>query len=567
MAAMPIQVLDEAVATRIAAGEVVERPASVVKELVENALDAGARTVSVETEGGGVNLIRVSDDGAGIPAAELETAFQRYATSKLSSVADLARVSTFGFRGEALPSIAAVAEVEVVTCTAGAPAGEVLRLHQGQPAGRGQRARARGTTVTVRGLFQTVPARLKFLKSNATENAHIARVVSGYALAFPGVRFSLRIDGRHVLATGGSGRLIDAAIEVYGVEVARGLMPIAAPAMPPGGITISGMISQPSLTRANRDSLSLFVNRRAISSRPLAYAVEEAYHGLLMPGRHPLAIINISLPPEEVDVNVHPTKAEVKFRDERAVFTAVQRAVRATLVAQAPVPRMEEPLATYRAVPPAARPLWGTGREQHPPPAGPPAGTPSPPLPALRVLGQVASTYIVAEGPDGLYLVDQHAAHERVLYEKYRRQLAAHRVEVQPLLKPTPFEVSPAGAELLRANLATLAEAGFSLEPFGEHSYLVRTIPALLSGGDWAAAVREVLDGGPAGTEDWTERMAVSLACHAAVRAGKTLNLAEMRHLLRELEQASLPRTCPHGRPTVLRIGNDHLEREFGRRG
>jgi len=331
---MPIRVLEQNVAAKIAAGEVVERPASVVKELVENSLDAGASQVSVEARGGGVSLIRVTDNGSGIPPGEVETAFDRHATSKVSTVEDLDSIATLGFRGEALPSIAAVAVVEIATCVAGESAGDFVSLRNGAVVEHRSEGHARGTTVTVRDLFRSVPARLKFLKSTTTENSHIARVVSEYALAFPEVRFALTIDGRSVLRTPGTGQLIESAIEVYGLQVARDLLDIKGSddtwqggnaTAPP---VVTGMVGSPGLSRANRDYLSFFVNRRSISSRSLAWAVEEAYQGMLMTGRHPVAIVNIAIPPGEVDVNIHPSKAEVKFRNERAVFTAVQRAVR-----------------------------------------------------------------------------------------------------------------------------------------------------------------------------------------------------------------------------------------------
>ncbi len=573
---MSIKILDETVASQIAAGEVVERPASVVKELVENSLDAGASRISVEAQGGGINLIRVTDDGSGIPPGELELAFSRYATSKVSSISDLTSIMSFGFRGEALPSIAAVADVEVVTCTADGSAGESLSLSNGTIINRGRQGHPRGTTVAVRNLFRAVPARLKFLKSVNTENGHIARVVSECALACPGVRFSLTIDGRDVLSTPGSGQLLDAIIGVYGLEVARNLLELrAANDTWHGNDTMSspvatGMTGSPALNRANRDYLSFFVNRRSIKSRLLSWAVEEAYRGLLMQGRHPVAIINITIPPGELDVNIHPTKAEVKFRNEQAIFRTVQRAVRGTLVELAPVPRIDEPAATYKTPPTSSTgQLWeALGRETVP--KGEPLEvepTPLVSLPALRVLGQVDSTYIVAEGPDGLYLIDQHAAHERVLYEKFREQQSKQQIEVQGLLEPVPFEVTPQQDEVLRTGYQQLAESGFSIESFGDRTYLVRAIPALLDRKDWAGMVRELLDNAIEGkVTDWADGIAITLACHSAVRAGKVLSHEEIRGLIQQLEQSKMSRTCPHGRPTVLHMSSRQLEREFHRR-
>ena len=567
---MAIRVLDPKVAGRIAAGEVVERPASVVKELVENSLDAGATRVSVEARGGGVGLIRVTDDGSGIGTDEVETAFGRFATSKLGTADDLYSITTLGFRGEALPSIAAVADVEAITCLGGRASGDFVRLHDGEVAEHRPAGRSTGTTVTVRGLFRAVPARLKFLRSAATENAHIARVVSRYALAFPEVGFTLDIDGRTVLNTPGTGRDTDAVAAVYGAEVASKLLPIRAddaPRWQNGGPEVAGMVGGPDLSRANRDSLSLFVNRRWISSRNLAWAVEEAYQGMLMTGRHPVAIIKIRIPPGEVDVNIHPTKAEVKFRNERAMFAAVQKAVRSTLVESAPLARIEDPVAPYTA-PPSARQSWSTPRPAPSTFMLPLEATPTPGavLPALRVLGQLDSTYIIAEGPDGLYLIDQHAAHERVVYERVLDQQARRQVEVQGLLEPVPLEVTPEQDEVLRDGYKQLEAFGFSIEPFGNRTYLVRSIPAVLGGKEWGAMMREALDAVIEGKRtDWTEDITVTLACHSAIRAGQTLTDNEMRELVRQLEQTGVPRSCPHGRPTVIHLSTRQLEREFRR--
>ena len=318
---MPIKILDKESVSKIAAGEVVERPASVVKELVENSLDAGSSQISVEVTGSGVSLIRVTDNGCGMPPSELELAFERHATSKIASFEDLATTSSLGFRGEALPSITAVAQVDISSCAVSESIGGYLALEDGTVITRRSQGRSQGTTVTVRSLFRNLPARLKFLKSQATENSHIANVVSQYALAFPEVKFSLSIDGRASLRTPGSGHLIDSVIAVYGLEVARNMLEVSSDQGWQGGADsslpqVTGMVGSPAVSRSSRSYLSFFVNRRWTSNRMLAWAVEEAYHGLLMRGKHPLAIINISLPSEEVDINIHPTKTEVKFRNE-----------------------------------------------------------------------------------------------------------------------------------------------------------------------------------------------------------------------------------------------------------
>jgi DNA mismatch repair protein MutL len=569
---MTIKVLSPQVAAKIAAGEVVERPASVVKELLENALDAGAGQIAVETKGGGLESVRLTDDGFGIAADDLETAFGRYATSKITKVEDLDGIATLGFRGEALASIAAVAQIDITTAIPESTVGDALTLRDGVVVRHVQQARPHGTTITVSGLFRNVPARLKFLKSTATENSHIAGVVSQYALAYPEVKFTLNIDGRAALQTPGSGKLMDVVIAVYGVDTARRMLEVnggevgwqEGQAVP---ITVTGMAGAPNVNKAGRDALSFFVNRRVIGSRLLTRAVEEAYQGLLMQGRHPIAIINISLPPSEVDVNIHPTKAEVKFQNERAIFTAVQRAVRSTLVATAPVPKIEEtqkPYTGQSAVGP--RSLWPS--QNYEPGAIPlpePVQTPRLTLPVLRVIGQAAGNYIIAEGPDGLYVIDQHAAHERIMYEQLTAQKAGRTIQVQGMLEPYSFEVTPQQDEILKTEAGNLREFGFTIEPFGERTYLVRAVPSVLKDGDWLAALREILDSPRNKTTNTEDDIIKSLACHSAVRAGKTLTDDEMRELIRQLEQVNLPNTCPHGRPTMLHLSIRQLEREFGR--
>jgi len=566
---MPIKVLEPQIVSRIAAGEVVERPASVVKELVENSLDAGATQISVEARGGGVSLIRVVDNGSGLPADEVELAFSRYATSKITGLDDLESILSLGFRGEALASIAAVAEVELTTCAAGKSNGTYLTLKGGEVTSRGSRGRSPGTTVSVSSLFRQVPARLKFLKSRATEASHIANIVSRYALAFPEVGFTLSLDGRVTLRTPGSGQLMDCIVEVYGLEVARNMLEIKAQGwdgvVKGSSPTVSGMVGSPKIGRSSRDYLSLFVNRRWVKHRLLAWAVEEAYHGLLMTGKHPVAIINLTLPPQEIDVNVHPTKTEIRFRDESAVFSAVQRAVRQTLIQLTPVPRIEEVMVSRRVSLAPRPPLRKSVSDDmgHVSPSAAASQTPARSLPVLRVVGQLLSSYIIAEGPGGLYLIDQHAAHERILFEQVKERWSRREIEVQALLEPVPFEVTPRQAEVLSSHLEKLSEFGFAIEPFGEKTFLVRSVPALLTGRDWLGAIREILDAGGGG--DWEEKLAVSLACHSAVRAGQVLTNDEMREMVLKLERVSLPHTCPHGRPTLIHLSLEQLEREFGR--
>ncbi|MDP7469370.1 MAG: DNA mismatch repair endonuclease MutL, partial [Dehalococcoidia bacterium] len=530
----------------------------------ENALDAGASQITVEVKGGGVDVIRVLDNGHGIPPQEVEMAFQRYATSKISSTEDLDGITTLGFRGEALPAMAAVAEVEILTRHLREKVGTYISLQDGQTLQRRSRARPPGTTITVRYLFRGFPARLKFLKSRPTENGHTSAVVSHYALAFPGVKFNLYLEGRQALRTSGDADLRQASLEVYNLEVSEALLEVE-------GKNVTGLISPPSLTRSNRSHQSFFVNRRWVRNPMLSWALEDAYQGLLSSGRHPMAVLHLDIPPEDLDVNIHPAKAEVKFRDQRIVTAAIQDAVCKALD-HMPVPRME------------ARPSWmnrgmgqgvpAGGRQPalftaHTSPAAGPAMTQvsstSPSV--LRPVGQVCNNYIVAEGPDGLYLMDQHTVHERILYERLMAQRDKQTVEVQGLLEPMVLEMDRRQQSALEYGGEALSGYGFTVEPFGEGNLLVRAVPAMLQGTGVKQALEEVLGSLDRGGEaEWPRRIATSLACHGAVRAGQSLSLDEMRELLRGLEDCNQPYICPHGRPVMLHFSSSNIDKQFGRR-
>ncbi len=572
----PIRQLDAALAAKIAAGEVVERPASVVKELLENALDAGATRVRVELEGGGQSLIRVQDDGCGIPAEQVELAFQRHATSKLATLDDLFRIRTLGFRGEALPSIAAVADVELATCVAGGARGVVVHAHDGEPLRTAPRGLPPGTTVTVRELFAAVPARLKFLKSRSGEVAAVQGVVAHYAMAYPHLRLSLYSDGRPVFASPGSGALGDVLGALYGADVAARTIEMRGEHR---DTAVWGLISPPDLTRPSRAYQSFFVNGRWVRNRMLTVALEEAYHTHLMVGRHPICVLYLTLPPELVDVNVHPAKTEVKFLYDREVFATVRNAATTAVLATMPTPGKtlggidlpgdelaaaeQQELGLEAGVAPLA-PREGAG--------GPTARARSDMMPLLRVLGQANSLYIIAEGPDGIYMVDQHAAHERVLFDELVGAAADRPVEAQYLLEPLAVELSPAQFEVLEECAADLEPLGFTVEPFGAGACLARAVPAVLSDGDPAGALRELLESrsagkGEAAPADWRERSLTTIACKSAVKAGQPLSMEEMRQLVYRLETTARPRTCPHGRPTMILLSASQLEREFGRRG
>jgi DNA mismatch repair protein MutL len=597
---MSIKVLPAEVAAKIAAGEVVERPASVVKELVENAIDAGATEIKIEIRQGGIRLMRVVDSGCGIPGDEVELAFARHSTSKLESASDLARVSTLGFRGEALASIAAVAQVTLVSRTAQESVGTQVKVENGTIVGCEGKGCPQGTVVTVENLFYNVPARLKFLRRESTEAGHISQLVSCYALAYPELRFSLLRDGRLAFQSTGSGKLYDVLVKVYGLEAARQMLPVESDngvsdrdLRPTAegdqtSIRVHGYVSSPSLHRSNRRYLTFFVNRRWVQDRSLSYAASEAYHTLLPTGRYPIVVLNVDLDPAEVDVNVHPTKREVRFRRGNEVFAAVQKAVRRVLTEGSPLPTVAS--RPHPVGSPAEGPsLWGqprrltgVGGERRPlgqlameiqrtaedalSTAVPPQLRPK--LPMLRVLGQLGQTYIIAEGPGGMYLIDQHTAHERVLYERFTAERARMAVASQQLLSPLPLELTPRQHAAMAEHVEALTELGFEIEPFGGETFLLRAVPAALERGDIGQAVTEILDElAEEGTGETREETAlISVVCHSAVRAGQTLSMEEMRDLVRQLEETNLPHTCPHGRPTMIHLSAEQLAREFGRR-
>ncbi len=574
---MPIRVLDPGLAAQIAAGEVVERPVSVVKELVENSIDADASRITVEIKGGGVERVRVSDDGAGIPAGEAPVAFQRHATSKLTSHEQLDSIGTLGFRGEALPSIAAVSLTTIQTRPHAETAGFRMALRWGEVTEAGPHGCPAGTTVEVADLFGNLPARRKFLRSANGEAHRIHELVSRYALAFPEIRFQLVNEGRTSFTTSGQGQHLEALAVVYGAEAAAHMLEVSAED-PETGYVVEGFASNPGISRANRSYLTLFVNRRWIQNRSLAFAVEESYSGLLQVKRYPLAAINIAVPYGEVDVNSHPAKREVRFRNEGRVFSTVQRAVRAALAADSPVPSFAPPDAPLRQ--PGGLSFVGRGasgggrsdRHEPRPPAEPfvpaEAAMIARPATPLRVVGQLKLTYIVAEGPGGMYLVDQHAAHERVLFDRLAQQMQDRGSLSQPLLAPVSVELTPSQTETLEANLTSVLAYGFDVESFGDRGYLLRAVPSVLKPEDPARALADILDmtaleGLVRRKEDVT---AASIACHGAVRAGKQLTEAEMRALLEQLEATPNPHTCPHGRPTMVHFSSYLMEREFGRR-
>lgn len=695
---MPIRQLAPDVAAKIAAGEVVERPASVVKELIENSIDAGATQIRVEVMNGGLQLIRVIDNGSGIPADELSLALARHATSKVAQIDDLEHIRSLGFRGEALASIAAVADVTLLSHHRAASQGAQIHAQSGELSSVTTAASPEGTSLTVRNLFSAVPARLKFLKSRNTEVSHCLHLLEQYALAYPGIRFSVSSEGRQLFSTPGDGQLSSVLVEIYGLQVAEQMVPISSldgnddDAERP---VVSGYTSLPACYKSTRQHMSFFVNHRWVLSRMLNYAVEEAYHSLLLPGRHPIAVVNVAVDPTQIDVNVHPAKTEIRFLKERRVYAAILRAIRGAVLAEAAVPTWSGHNARARQVPVApAEPMnastnlddeadllpldkdlpaenassipalpqdspWLTVTEEEsgtrPPltsrlwqshidlkdhttgenPLSKPlrpaeegeADIPMPParesmaeraarsevgsfqapdllprptvpdkkeqapfsaieaslpvqrelslkdqghLPALRVIGQLAQSYIVTEGQDGLYLIDQHAAHERILLERMVAAMQARAPLSQLLLTPIQLDLAPSELGALEDHLAQVERIGFELEIL-ERAVLVRAVPQVLVKQMNARSLHELLAELTAPenlghAETWEEHALANVACKAAIKANYFLTVSEMREMLTQLAQTQAPYSCCHGRPTTVSFSLSALEREFGRR-
>jgi DNA mismatch repair protein MutL len=578
-----IQVLPPEVANQIAAGEVVERPASVVKELVENSLDAGASRVSVAVAAGGADLVEVADDGVGMDRDDALAAIERHATSKVRGAEDLAAISTLGFRGEALPSIASVSRLTLTTSTGGSEGTRVV-VAAGRRVAAGPAAHPRGTTVQVEELFHNAPARRKFLRAPATEAAHLLEGLVRIGAAHPGVAFRLASGGVESFNWPAVDGLQARVADLFGPATAAALRPVTRRE---GSIGLTGLQSAPSLQRPTTRDLMLYVNGRPIRDRRLLHAVGEAYATLLPRGRFPVVVLFLDLPLDAVDVNVHPAKHEVRFARPSAVHDLIFRALRDGLETSRPVaPFGGRPLALGEAAP--ATP-WGGAAPDSPVPTTEASSAPErfgiaaardPRTPVLdptgaadrpRALAQYASTWIIAETAEGLLLVDQHAAHERVMYERLLAESEARRVERQRLLFPLVVDLPAPQAAHLLAAAAVFEDFGFTVAPFGPASLRLEEIPALMPPAAAERFVREVLDDlldreRPRAPGDLRHRIAATAACHVSVRAGETLTPAAMDGILDSLGRAAAPMTCPHGRPTLLRLDRARLEREFGRR-
>jgi DNA mismatch repair protein MutL len=566
-------------ASRIAAGEVVERPASVVKELIENSLDAGATEISVWIEKSGTSVIRVTDNGEGMTPEDLTLAAERHATSKLKEDEDLFRISTLGFRGEALPSIGSVAKMDILSRALSAASGHRLHIEGGKKDDLAPTAASVGTAIEIRDIFFNTPARRKFLKAPATELSHICDVVNRMALAHPSVHFRLQHDGRTVADYVAVADAKDRLHQVLGREVAKGLAPFSRRF---GETTVHGYLSAAPTSFPNARYLYTFVNRRYVRDRVLTHAVLFGYETLLMKGQYPAVVLFLEVPFADVDVNVHPAKYEVRFRRQSDIHDAVSRAVRGALRLEA-----KEPLA---AAMPWPAPFAGVREASLPygvrspasrfeaPPAWPEVfAMPERTQPSLsgffssmQVLGQILGCYIICVSADGLVLLDQHAAHERVAFEGLRRQLNAGRVERQSLLIPQSVDLTAGEMMLLEQKLDVMERFGFSLEPFGPGSYAITSVPALLPEGDCAQIVRQMVaelaevDTSAKLRQHLEDRLA-TIACHSVIRANRKLEMHEMRALLEALDGIDFATQCPHGRPVLIEWRRDDLDRLFKR--
>ena len=616
-----IRVLADHVANQIAAGEVVERPASVAKELVENSIDAGAKRITIEIEAGGRRLLKVSDDGEGMVRDDAILAFERHATSKIRDTEDLAVIGTLGFRGEALASIASVAKVELTTCIEEAKAATRVTIDGGRMRDVKDAAHPRGTTIAVRDLFFNMPARRKFLRSEATETFHLTNLVTHYALAHPEIAFTFVNNGREVVRAAAAKDLRERAYQIFGEEFLENLLEVN------GGDAqiahVSGYVSAPRDRRTSRDSQYLFVNRRFVRDRMIGRSLSEGYRSILPHGVYPAALLFIETPLEEVDVNVHPAKTEVRFRRQAAVADAVREAVRAALASASYVPAPEPtpppvpgPIMTASAsvssftpqpriefVPPPPLPprpeipLEPSGDEIardidvmiqsamiQPSPsvksaALPPLNsaeklarevTPESLSSNIRPLGQLEESFIIATDDEGLLLIDQHVAHERILFDKYRALEEERRSESQQLLVPETFDLTPAQAAVFDDLAPELEKYGFELMRLSGRTVAIKAIPGDLPGGEARNMLAELLDTVDAenknsARETLRDEIAASLACHAAIKVNMPLAPEKMRWLIDRLLQTSSPTTCPHGRPVILRLRTRDILKGFHR--
>lgn len=576
---MKIHVLSDEMASRIAAGEVVERPASVVKELIENSLDAGAAEISVWIEKSGTSLIRVTDNGEGMGLDDLVLAVERHATSKLANEEDLFRVATLGFRGEALPSIASVSKMEIVSRPRLGETGHRLRIEAGRKAEPSVTGSPPGTSVEIKDIFFNTPARRKFLKSPATELSHVCDVVNRMALAYPEVHFRLFHERRVIADYTAVSEPKDRLVQVFGREIARDLTLLFSIE---GELVIRGYLSSAPAAFPNTRYLMTFVNRRFVRDKVLSHAVLLGYDTLLMKGQYPAVVLLMEIPFAAVDVNVHPAKIEVRFRRPSSVHEAVAEAIRQALKRKAKEPSAKisgagftAPAGVMESTLPYARVTTAHDRpdlkpDVFPIPAADREMSDEGFFSSMEILGQILGCYLVCSSRRGLALIDQHAAHERVVFEKMRQQLSAGEVQRQPLLIPQMLELTAGESMLLAPQLPALAQLGFVLEPFGPELYAITAVPALLPEGDYRPNVRQILaelaevEKSEQLRQHLEQRLA-TIACHSVIRANRKLATSEIRALLLELDRIEFATQCPHGRPVLVEFGSEELEKMFKR--
>jgi DNA mismatch repair protein MutL len=583
-----IRLLSEHVANQIAAGEVVERPASVVKELVENSLDAGATRITVAVKNGGRTAIVVTDDGTGMSRDDALLALERHATSKITRAEDLHEIATLGFRGEAVPSIAAVSRFTLTTRERGALSGTQIEINGGKIISVKDTGAAEGTIVEVRNLFFNLPARRKFLRAPPTETAHIEHIVTLCALAHVPVLFRLSVDEREIFNLAPASDLLTRLREFYGKQLAEQLVPVN---FSQSGARVSGLIGKPGVSRADRSQQHIFVNGRPVESKGINYALREGYHTALMRGQFPVTFLFVEVDPASVDVNIHPTKREVRFRDEFAVRQTVIDAVRAAIEPKGATPRALP--VTLSGTDAAVPPVWtGTAAGRDEPPARPlplafsPAGEPAArPYQqqnfsgaevqteegTWRILGAIGDLYVILESPEGLVLLDQHAAHERVLFEKMLKDLQTENAPSQKLLLPQTLELDAHDALFLRKNLQTLHKLGVGISEFGDRTFLIDAVPPYFGLSNLAQVFRDIVDelrqtGEQIHARRLGEDRIATTVCRHAVKAHDPLRGEELRALLQQLHRCDLPYTCPHGRPTMIQLGYAELEKKFGRK-
>lgn len=589
-----IRLLDPHCINQIAAGEVVERPLSVIKELVENSLDASAKKIDIVVEGRGTSLIRVQDDGSGIAAEDLRIAVQPHATSKIRTIEDLGRLTTLGFRGEALPSIASVSEMSILSRIAGEPGGAELKITGGEILSLTEKGCPRGTTVTVTNLFYNTPARRKFLSSDTTEFGHISDMVGRLAMARPDVAFSLRHPVKLVFKTPGKGKLLEVLAAVWGSSLARRLLPVS---YEEESLKITGYLSPPELSRSSRQGMVFIVNGRVIRSKQLVQAVKNGYHTLLPASAYPLAVLNLTMPPDTYDVNIHPAKLEIKFKEDRELSRKVSETIKNALLENKPVKIIslvpEQGHHYYEKHSIASDMIAADCTsdsqqlrlsyklevnnetvENQPGPASPKAeqvlGEASFLL-GLRLVGQLFKTYILAADENNFYIIDQHAAHERIRYEKLLELSRSTETVSQLLLVPETVTLTVQEEQIILAHFEELRSLGFILEHFGDRTYLLRGIPLLESleapGRMFHLFLDEILNKSSVPSrEKLLEEWIFLLSCRSAIKGGGHLTGPEMEELIQQLSKTANPYSCPHGRPVIVKISQDELERYFNRK-